>query len=258
MMKRWISMILVAGLLVAMPVIALATSATGTVIIANGDSVRVRAADNADSEQIGLVNPGEQYTCIGIAPSGWYEIAFPTGESGFISNRMTVLLAGYESASSFSYPVGTVEITHAYDVNTRAGGGGEYAFMGSVNPGDTFPCVGMAQSGWYAIVQHNGWISYVSDELATLHADAPITPNQMPQSINQLGLPVLGVVTVTNDENVNVRTGGAKEYPVLAQVRPGDMYCYVGKFEGSNWLGIVLPDNTVGYVAPGMVELTRK
>lgn len=262
-MKKAISLILlIAALLACFPAAADGfprdANVIGTVIIANGDSARVRAASNAESEQIGLVNPGEQYDCVGIAPNGWYEIAYPTGQTGFISNKLAVLKNGMLSDSTFSYPVGSVYISHTADVRTRNGGGGDYAFMGSVHPGQTFPCVGISATGWYAILLDNGWIAYVSDALTSLQPDAYITPNPIPQSAILAGATVSGIVTITNNANVNVRAGGSTDYPVVTQVRPGEMFSYAGKFDGSGWLGIILWDGYIGYIAPSMAEVTRK
>lgn len=230
----------------------------GTVVIANGDSVRVRAGSDADTEQIGLVNPGEQYDCVGVAPNGWYEIIYPTGRTGFVSGKLAVLLRGHRSDSTFSYPVGTVYVSHSADVRTRNGGDGEYSFMGSIHSGETYPCVGLAQSGWPAILLDNGWIVYVASDLTTLRADTVVVPNPIAQSAILAGVEVEGIVTITNEKSVNVRSGGSADWPILASARPGDTFLYVGRVEDSSWLGILLPDGQVGYVAPGLAELTGK
>lgn len=72
------------------------------------------------------------------------------------------------------------------------------------------------------------------------------------------GVDVLGLARVTNDNTVNIRNGGSTDYPVIRQARPGDASLYSGKFEGSNWLGIVLADETIGYIYANMASLTRK
>lgn len=234
----------------------------GTVTITNGDSVRVRASSNAESEQIGLVNPGEQYECVGVAANGWYEIVYPTGQTGFISNNLSVLQRDVYSGTVFSYPIGTVTVTYGGDVRTRNGGSTDYTFMGSIHSGDTFACVGLADSGWPAILLENGWIVYVSSDLVSLEVEQeieePVAVNPIPQSAILVNAEILGIVTVTSDRPVNVREGGGTDYETITQVQPGDVFSYIGDFEGGSWRGIVLSDGSVGYVAPGMVELTLK
>ena len=43
------------------------------------------------------------------------------------------------------------------------------------------------------------------------------------------GVDVLGLVRVTNDNTVNIRSGGSTDYPVICQARPGDAFLYAGK-----------------------------
>lgn len=230
----------------------------GMVIIANHDSVRVRAAANAESEQIGLVNPGEQYDCVSVASNGWFEIVYPDGQTGFVSNKLAVLLKGQYFDSSFSYPVGTVEITHSADVRTRNGGGEDYAFMGSVQPGNSFPCVGVSKSGWPAILLDNGWVVYVSNDLVTLHADVDTVRNPVSQSSILHKLTIKGIVVVTNDKAVNIRAGDSTDYPALMQAQPGDIFLLGTGEHSSSWCGIILPESgEMGYIAASMVEQVK-
>lgn len=64
----------------------------GTVRITHTRSVNVRSGGNQDYDQIDEVYPGQEFPCIGIAPSGWYCILLPDGRSGYLSNNLTTLL----------------------------------------------------------------------------------------------------------------------------------------------------------------------
>ena len=74
-----------------------------------------------------------------------------------------VLLLAYISASASpaAQVIGTVTITNPQYVNVRSGGGTSYEVIAQVQPGSVYPCVGIAASGWYAILLDDGRTGYV-------------------------------------------------------------------------------------------------
>lgn len=64
--------------------------------------------------------------------------------------------------------IGTVTITNPNRVNVREGGGLEYAVISSVAPGESFPCLSIAPSGWYEILLTDGRRGFISNNLARL------------------------------------------------------------------------------------------
>lgn len=238
------------------PAISLA-DVIGTVTIANSESTKVRAQSSADSEQISLVHPGEHYDCAGVAENGWYEILLPDGNTGFVSNRLAVLREGEQSKWTFSYPVGTVEIPEGTSVRARSGGSNDYAYLGDL-PSGTYPCVGVALSGWYAIWMPKGWIGYIPDDAATLQADRYISPNRTPQSAILFEVNVMGIVIVTSENGVRIRSDGYANAPEIGSARAGNIYLYVGHADRSDWHGILLDDGQIGYVSPLLTEVVRK
>ena len=88
-----------------------------------------------------------------------------------------VLLAAYipASASGSAQVIGTVTITNPNYVNVRSGGGTSYEVIAQVQPGSVYPCVGIAASGWYAILLDDGRTGYVANTITSF------TPAQPPE-----------------------------------------------------------------------------
>lgn len=72
------------------------------------------------------------------------------------------------SLASGTAAIGTATITNRNRVNVREGGGLEYAVISSVAPGESFPCLSVAPSGWYEILLPDGRRGFISNNLARL------------------------------------------------------------------------------------------
>ncbi len=59
---------------------------TAAYIVVKGGSVRVRQGDSTGTKCIGIAHKGDRFLLLGTAPSGWYRIAYKTGEA-CITNR---------------------------------------------------------------------------------------------------------------------------------------------------------------------------
>lgn len=64
--------------------------------------------------------------------------------------------------------IGTVTVTNTNRVNVRTGPSTDYAAIGTVNPGETFPCIGIASTGWYEIVLPGDIIGFIHNNLTRL------------------------------------------------------------------------------------------
>lgn len=51
-----------------------------------GKSVNVREGDSTKYKKLGIAHNGDVFTCLGVAPSGWYKIEYK-GRTAYISNR---------------------------------------------------------------------------------------------------------------------------------------------------------------------------
>ncbi len=67
------------------------------------------------------------------------------------------------------------------------------------------------------------------------------------------GINIIGTVTVTNSSYVNVRTGGATTYPVVATVLPGSIYPCIGTAP-SGWYEILLDNGQTGFVSNNLTS----
>ncbi len=68
-------------------------------------------------------------------------------------------------ASPLPQTIGTVRVTNPYYVNVRTGGDTSYPVIAQVLPGSVYPCVGIAATGWYAILLDDGRTGYVANTL---------------------------------------------------------------------------------------------
>lgn len=67
------------------------------------------------------------------------------------------------------------------------------------------------------------------------------------------GINIIGTVTVTNSSYVNVRTGGATTYPVVATVLPGSIYPCIGTAP-TGWYEILLDNGQTGFVSNNLTS----
>jgi hypothetical protein len=83
-----------------------------------------------------------------------------------VDNPATASLVKPETDSAAA--MGLVRITSSGTVNLRAEGHAESALVGRASPGDTFPYLGDAPSGWHGILLPDGRTGYVSPKLSAV------------------------------------------------------------------------------------------
>ena len=76
------------------------------------------------------------------------------------------------SATSGRTVIGTVTVTSTNRVNVRTGPTTDYPAIGMVSPGDAFPCIGVASTGWYEIVLPGDIVGFIHNNLTRLDAVA--------------------------------------------------------------------------------------
>lgn len=114
-----------------------------------GKAVNVRDADSTKGNVIGIVRKGEQYPCIGQAPSGWYIIKY-FGKLAYISNRADLTKVGI---------IDYVQVIGG-SVNVRSGRTVLSKILGVAHKGDKFELV--KRDGWYCI-NYNEQKAYISN-----------------------------------------------------------------------------------------------
>ena len=125
-----------------------------------------------------------------------------------------VLLAAYipASASGSAQVIGTVTITNPNYVNVRSGGGTSYEVIAQVQPGSVYPCVGIAASGWYAILLDDGRTGYVSNTITSFTPAQPPVQTPRPPYYYEVQVPIYyrdstGALLYT--DYVNLTAGGS-------------------------------------------------
>jgi len=63
---------------------------------------------------------------------------------------------------------------------------------------------------------------------------------------------LVGEVTITAITNVNLRSGGSTDYPVVYRGQPGELFQTTGQVAGG-WYEVLLPDGTYAYVSDRLV-----
>ncbi|HSK69437.1 MAG TPA: SH3 domain-containing protein, partial [Candidatus Limnocylindria bacterium] len=66
------------------------------------------------------------------------------------------------------------------------------------------------------------------------------------------GTLIVGEVTITNNNRVNIRSGGSTAYPIIGSANPGDLFQTTGQ-ASTGWYEILLDDGTTGYVSNTLV-----
>ncbi len=77
----------------------------------------------------------------------------------------------------------------------------------------------------------------------------------VPALVSADGMNIIGIVTITNQNNVNIRGGGSTDFPIVGSAAPGQQFPCTG-FASSGWYEIILPDNTIGYVSNNLSSLS--
>ena len=69
------------------------------------------------------------------------------------------------------------------------------------------------------------------------------------------GMPIIGTVTVTANNYLNVREGGSTSYARITTIPTGSSYPVLSIAQ-SGWYEILLPDGRTGYVSNNLVDFT--
>jgi tetratricopeptide (TPR) repeat protein len=104
------------------------------------------------------------------AKAGDFDAALNTLDAALalpgITQAQTAALLSLRAEVLAAAPIGRVTMT--YSGNLRAAGSADSALVGKAVKGESFDCLGIAESGWYHIVLPDGSEGYVSPRMATL------------------------------------------------------------------------------------------
>lgn len=96
-----------------------------------------------------------------------------------------LLIGSVGYAGGLPQVIGTVTVTNPYYVNVRTGGDTSYPVIAQVLPGSVYPCVGIAPTGWYAILLDDGRTGYVANTLTAYTSSQPQPSQPQPPAYNQ-------------------------------------------------------------------------
>ena len=160
MMKKWISLLLVALLLMAFAPVAMAdpeiTEDSIVTIINCNNSANVRQAATSDSKKLGEARRGYRFQLLAVE-GDWYKIQFKKDVTGYVYKKFVKV--GKKSDAPLS---DTATVTNAPNgVNIRAKASSSSKKLGTAVNGETFPVEGV--SGRWVKVTFEGDTAYIYD-----------------------------------------------------------------------------------------------
>ena len=159
-MKKWISLLLVALMLMAIAPVAMAdpeiTEDSIITIVNCKNSANVREQATSESKKLGEVPRGNSYKLL-AAEGNWYKIQYKKDVTGYVYHKY-----GQVGKKGEAPKTDTATVTNAPDgVNIRAKASNSSKILGVAYNGDTFTVQGL--SGRWVKVEYNGGSAYIYD-----------------------------------------------------------------------------------------------
>ena len=214
MMKKWISLLLVALLLMAFAPVAMAdpeiTEDSIVTIINCNNSANVRQAATSDSKKLGEARRGYRFQLLAVE-GDWYKIQFKKDVTGYVYKKFVKV--GKKSDAPLS---DTATVTNAPNgVNIRAKASSSSKILGVAYNGDTFPVTG--KSGKWTKVTYDGGTAYIYTAYLSLTKGSDSTT------------PTTGDTAYVNISTLNVRAKARSSSKKLGVLKQGDEVKVIGK-----------------------------
>ena len=225
MMKKMISLLLVALMLVALAPVAMAApeiNADSIVTIVNcRNSANVRAAATSDSKKLGEASRGNTYQLLAVE-GDWYKIQYKKDQVGFVYKKYVQVGKKGEAPKK-----DTVTVTNAPNgVNIRAKAKSSGKVLGVAYNGETFESKG--KSGKWTKVAYNGGTAYIYTSYLTL------TKGTTPKTSTKM--------YVVNTETLNIRGKSSSSSTIVGTLQKGDEVNVIGS--SGKWTQITYGDGT--------------
>ncbi|MCL2493560.1 MAG: SH3 domain-containing protein, partial [Clostridiales bacterium] len=208
---------------------------TGTVKVAAGQVLNVRAGAGTNTAILGTLNNGAKVTITGTS-GDWYKITY-NGAAAYVNKpyitavtaatapiasatapATAVVSSGDSSAAAAATQTGTVNVASWQVLNVRAGAGTNTAILGTLKPGVKVTITGTS-GDWYKIT-YNGAAAYVNKPYIT-----GVTPATSGGGASQSGTAAsatqTGTVNVASWQVLNVRAGAGTNTKILGTLKPG-------------------------------------
>ena len=226
-MKKWISLLLVALMLLAVAPAAMAdpeiTEDSIITIVNCTNSANVREQATSDSKKLGEAPRGKSYKLLAVE-GDWYKIQFKTDKVGYVYKKFVQVGKKGDTPKK-----DTVTVTNAPDgVNIRAKASSSSKILGVAYNGDKFEYKG--KSGKWTKVGYDGDVAWIYSSYLTLTKGTDSTP------------PSSGTAYVVGVDAVNVRLKASSSSKRLGALKRGTEVEIVGK--SGKWSKIIYIDGT--------------
>ena len=160
-MKKWISLLLVALMLMAVAPVAMAdpeiTEDSIITIVNCKNSANVREQATSDSKKLGEAPRGKTYQLLAVE-GNWYKIQYKKDVTGYVYTKY-----GKMGKKGDAPLKDTATVTNAPDgVNIRAKASSSSKKLGTAVNGETFTAKGV--SGRWVKVEYKGDVAYIYDK----------------------------------------------------------------------------------------------
>ena len=225
MMKKMISLLLVALMLVALAPVAMADpeiTADSIVTIVNcRNSANVREKASSASTKLGEAQRGKTFQLLAVE-GDWYKIQYKTDVTGYVYKKYVQV--GKKGDAPLK---DTVTVTNAPNgVNIRAKAKNSGKVLGVANNGDTFEYKG--KSGSWTKVAYNGGTAYIYTSYLTVTKGTE-TPKGT-------------TMYVVNTDELNIRASSKSSSTILGTLKKGDEVNVIGT--SGKWVKITYKDGT--------------
>lgn len=224
-MKKWISLLLVALMLMAIAPVAMADpeiTADSIITIVNcRNSANVREKATSASNKLGEASRGNTYQLLAVE-GDWYKIQYKKDQAGFVYKKFVQV--GKKGDAPLK---DTVTVTNAPNgVNIRAKAKSSGKVLGVAYNGETFESKG--KSGKWTKVAYNGGIAYIYTSYLTL------TKGTTPKTSTKM--------YVVNTESLNIRGKSSSSSTIVGTLKKGDEVNVINS--SGKWTQITYGDGT--------------
>lgn len=225
MMKKMISFLLVALMLMAFVPVAMADpeiTADSIVTIVNcRNSANVREKANSTSKKLGEAARGKTFQLLAVS-GDWYKIQFKKDVAGFVYKKYVQV--GKKGDAPLK---DTVTVTNAPDgVNIRAKAKSSSKILDVAHNGDTFEYKG--KSGNWTKIAYNGGTAYIYTSYLTL------TKGTKPKTSTKM--------YVVNTKSLNIRGKSSSSSTIVGTLKKGDEVDVIGS--SGKWTQITFGGGT--------------
>ena len=225
MMKKWISLLLVALMLMALAPVAMAapeiTEDSIVTIVNCRNSANVRQKADSNSKKLGEAARGKTYQLLALE-GDWYKIQYTKDQAGFVYKKYAQVGKKGEAPKN-----DTVTVTNAPNgVNIRAKAKSSSKILDVAQNGDSFTYKG--KSGKWTKIAYNGGTAYIYSSYLTLtKGTKPATSTKM---------------YVVNTKSLNIRGKSSSSSTIVGTLKEGDEVNVIGS--SGKWTQITYGDGT--------------